>query len=443
MATIGSGDTMLFFRLLRLALFTIFWSLLGCFAFFLIADAIAPDFEIHSTIALAAILVPVMGLGMVIGTIAWALFAGMPGRIFSAVDPIRSQSRDGFAILAYVEQAVRMKVPVVSILDAAAKTERGRLSERLSNLRDLLEGGVDLSVAIEREVPEISDRAVSLIAAGERTGQLQPALARLMAEADQAFEPADYDKRFAGAYIVMMLTAMGMATFFLNVFVEPKFKDIFHDFRIQMPALNRWVFDVSTAIGPAFLIAVAALVVAWMIYGLWVIIFRPRGVPRNLWELIFYMSSFFPWLGASQRNQSWADVCRVLADSFAAGWPAGVAMQQAERLALVPPIREAVRRWNAQVQTGTPIGQAAARAGLPGILVGILSASGDQPSAALDFLGRYYAHRFSRLRILLRGAVVPIAVAFFATCVCLIALSTFLPIVEMTNHIAAWVGSSR
>jgi type II secretory pathway component PulF len=432
----------MFMRLLRLGFFTLFWSLLVCLVLLIVADNIGNELAPPPFIIGLILLVVVIG-GVLVWTNRWVIFRGILSIFPRLIEPARRNQRDGLAVLAYVEQAIRMNVPLSPILEAAAKTERNRLAWRLERLRELIDAGVDLPMALQQEVPEISDRAIGLIAAGESTGQLQSVLARLLAEGELPMINNEYDAHFALIYTVMMLIGMTFILAILGIFVEPKFRDILHDFHMQPPAINQWVISTTMACAPIAAVVVLVLLVIWFIYGLWVMIWRPRGVPRNIWGILMYGISQLPWIGDSQRDRSWADVCRVLADSFAAGWPTDAALAQAQQLSLVPRVRSAVRRWNIQVQGGAPLGEAAGRAALPGMFVGILAAAGDQSAAALEFLNRYYANRFSRLRILLRGALIPAAVLFFATCVALIALSVFLPIIEMINHLAGWVGGMK
>ena len=61
---------------------------------------------------------------------------------------------------------------------------------------------------------------------------------------------------------------------------------------------------------------------------------------------------------------------------------------------------------------------------MPGLVVEMLvpATSGEQVADVFDFLARYYDSRFSRTRLLLRGAVIPLTVFFFAVIVTFVAL---------------------
>src|SRR5665213_2640791 len=157
----------MFMHLLRVAVYTLLWSLPACLLIAIIVNNQSntnwlPD-QLVFVGAMALIVVFVLCIRLYRGPLIGDLVGMMPTR----------NTRDGWAVLAYVEQAVRMNAPLSAILDAAAKTENGRLAWRLAHLRDLIDAGVELSVALQQEVPEVSWRAIGLIAAGERTGQLR------------------------------------------------------------------------------------------------------------------------------------------------------------------------------------------------------------------------------------------------------------------------------
>src|SRR5690348_8233388 len=80
--------------------------------------------------------------------------------------------------LAYLEQAVRLNLPISRMLRAAQQSEKGTLHVRLAALRDLIDSGYPIGVALESAVPEVPDRETALIESAERVGRLPQSLAR-------------------------------------------------------------------------------------------------------------------------------------------------------------------------------------------------------------------------------------------------------------------------
>jgi type II secretory pathway component PulF len=57
------------------------------------------------------------------------------------------------------------------------------------------------------------------------------------------------------------------------------------------------------------------------------------------------------------------------------------------------------------------------------------------------FLARYYAGKFSRLAILLRGAAIPAFTLLFGVIVAFIALGLFTPMISLINSVSKYPGA--
>src|SRR5258708_6616321 len=90
--------------------------------------------------------------------------------------------RRALAMLAYVEQAIRLKTPLPEFLAAMALGESRPMSRLLLDLRHLLVGGAMIPEAMHVAVPALPPRAIDLILVGHRNGTLPQSLARILAE---------------------------------------------------------------------------------------------------------------------------------------------------------------------------------------------------------------------------------------------------------------------
>src|SRR3954462_2218545 len=63
--------------------------------------------------------------------------------------------RRAAAVLSYVEQAVRLNLPLPRMLNAAQRSEHGRLASRLGEFRKRLEDAYPLGAALQTTIPEI------------------------------------------------------------------------------------------------------------------------------------------------------------------------------------------------------------------------------------------------------------------------------------------------
>jgi type II secretory pathway component PulF len=80
---------------------------------------------------------------------------------------------------------------------------------------------------------------------------------------------------------------------------------------------------------------------------------------------------------------------------------------------------------------------------LPGLIPEMLTParSGEQAIEVMAFLARYFDARFSRTRVLIRAAAVPVMVFVFAIIVATIALAMLAPMATLIGNMSA--GSAR
>ena len=109
---------------------------------------------------------------------------------------------------------------------------------------DSVRGGTDLSMALEKYPKAFQSIYVSMVRAGEVSGQLDEILVRL-AEYMEASEKLKRDIRAAMTYPVISLVLVLGITMFLMIGIVPKFKDIFDSLEIDLPGVTKTVMAIS------------------------------------------------------------------------------------------------------------------------------------------------------------------------------------------------------
>jgi type II secretory pathway component PulF len=351
-----------------------------------------------------------------------AVFAGMGLitlvvlLILAGVSRRALRQRRVSVVLTYLEQAVRLNVPLTSLLIAAESSEPRSITRRLGRLRRALDGGASVAEALRDSLREISPRALALIAIAERVGRLPDALDRLVREdhARRIQDPAE--QSFYAAYPVLMVMAILFIVGTVLLFVMPKFVVIFRDFHVALPGVTQLVIAIANVAGQGGWVALLLLLV-WLVTSA----IRDRYWPGRPWNWAWFTG-----------HRDLADVCRVIADSLDAGLPLDAAVRSAGELAVSSSLRWKLYRWVGGIEQGMPATDAARRAGLPSLIAGLTSTA--QVAGARDvfrFLARYYGGRFSRFVQLLRGAAIPAMVFFFGILVAFIALALFLPLISL------------
>lgn len=347
------------------------------------------------------------------------------------------------AAMNYLEQAARLNLPLPPMLAAAEASEGFAMRRRLERLRAEIEGGSPVASALNRALPGAPPRVLGLVAAGERLGRLPQALNRAVA----AERVVTTDRRRAMQaimlrwYPLLMAVAIGPIFFIIMIFVMPKFEAIFRDFGLKLPAATLWMISLwdwlqwpLTVLAVAGVIFACARMFADLIPG-----GRARLGPfRTTHRLAWHVP---PWRGVT-RSRGLADACSVVADALPAGQPADRALSDASDACGNLVLRNTFLRWSGYVSEGMPLADAAKRAGLPALVVGMLRPARDTAGVAdvFAFLTRYYDSRYSTAAALLEGAAIPVMVAIMAFFVLTLALGLFMPLVELINHLPGGKG---
>jgi type II secretory pathway component PulF len=347
--------------------------------------------------------------------------------------------------ISYLEQAVRLNLPLPRMLRAATQSERGVLALRLAALRQMLEEGYPVGMAVESAVPEVNDRDVSVITASERVGRLPQALRRLVREnalATSAENERATNVGFFRAYPLVMTASIGAAVSLYAVFVLPKYEQIMKDFGMRMPPVTRTTMNLVNDVG----VPIATLIL------LYVLIASGRSMeqvinagrmrkPMFRW-LRDHIAWATPFLHGMERDRSLADAFELIAEALAASTPINRAVFEAGKLRVNVVVAKKLQHWFHELEAGQPIAQAARNAWLPRFVWGMLAQSGATASAAdvFSFLARYYRSRFSRTAAVVEAAGVPLLTILFGIVVAFVTVSVFMPLVTMIQSLSAHAG---
>ena len=344
-------------------------------------------------------------------------------------------------ILSYLEQAVRLNLPLPGMLDAARQSEESTTADRLRRLIELLVKGASLETALRLGVPEVSSRVVSLVGAAERTGQLPRTLAHIVDEMQD--RPDDVQRSAFGRWypLLMTLALLGIGSI-LMVFVVPKMQEIFRDYGLRLPGSTRALIAISHGFGESeFLGLPAALVV---IVGVAIVVlggmFEEIWSPARRHRRIAWLDRLAWWIPIWHNlalHRGLADACDTLAGALKAGEPLPRAVEEAAGVRMNEVLSDRLQLWQGGIERGLPTDQAAREAHLPALFCGMIGGSrGDVPIQAVEFLASYYRSRFSRSRELLRAAAIPGMALFFGAFVLFVVAAMFTPLLEMMNNLS-------
>lgn len=349
-----------------------------------------------------------------------------------------ARRKQGMLAVNYLEQAVRQNLPIPPMLAAAERAESGTMRRRLGNLRRQIEGGAPVSIALAVATPGVPARALGVIAVGERIGRLPEALARVVRPAaDKPEEREPVQMIYLRWYPLAMLLSLGTVATTLIIFVIPKYKDIFRDFGLPLPAITEWVLDAYVVLAAPFAVAMA-LVTLVFCGRMFASVIPIPGPPFSMWRwLTDRLAWVTPVWRGSARSRGLADLSYAMADAVEIGQPMDLALLECADACTNLVLHNRVIAWSQYVTLGTPIAEAARKAGLPALVPNLLRTA-DGPAGVRNvflFLARYYDSRHGAAAALIQGAAVPVMVAIFGGVIACLALAMFLPLVTLMNHL--------
>lgn len=169
-------------------------------------------------------------------------------------------------------------VPVVQALDILSEQMDNPSFQRICReVYSSVEGGNNLSDSLEGHRKVFSTLYISMIRAGEISGQLHEILDRLASYLEKS---ASLQKKVKAAlvYPVVVTIIAGAITLFMMTFVIPKFAEIFTSLNAKLPTPTMMLISLSDLIRHNILIVVIVLSVLGFLFGNYI-----KTKPGRLW----------------------------------------------------------------------------------------------------------------------------------------------------------------
>jgi len=323
-----------------------------------------------------------------------------------------------------------------SLKALASETINKNFKNTIDQVAADIEAGSTLAGALEKH-PWVFDKIyVSLVRAGEESGQLPAVLNQLTVY----LEKTDYlRKKIVGAlsYPIIILSVTVLILFVMIIKIVPIFEDVYSRANASLPAPTLMLIAVSQVIRSNILMTLLLMVFVGV--GSYFVIQTDRG--RYLFDR-FKLS--FPIFGPLIQKAAVAKVCRTLSTLIQRGVPLLEALEISSEVAGNRVIQSAIHQGIAKVREGGTIADSLRQSGQFPALVTQMVATGEETGQLPAMLGKsalYYEQQVDITVTALSTLLEPILIVFMGLIGAAIIVSLYLPIFGLGRAIRSGAGA--
>lgn len=355
---------------------------------------------------------------------------GLLAGLFGGQRHVKVKSSEVMVFTRQLSTIVNAGLPLLQGLDILAEqTEDPRFAKVVREIGQAVEAGETFSDALRHYPRVFPDLYVSMVRAGEASGDLDGVLVQL---ADYMEAMADLRRRIRSA-MTYPVVAFGMIILIaagLIIWVVPQFEEIFASFEQALPVPTQMLILVSNVLRSwqAFLAlgVMAALVLAFRIYN------ETPGGRYNVDSLTLRL----PVFGKLARKVAISRFTRTLSTLTRSGVAILAALEIAERTAGNEVFAKAIREAGDSVRNGETLAVPLARSEEFPSMVTRMIGVGEKTGALETMLSKISDFYDSEVRATVDGLtsmIEPILILLMGIVVGSIVVALFLPILQLSS----------
>jgi len=336
----------------------------------------------------------------------------------------------------FTRQLSTMLAAGLALLEAldvlSEQSESVAMRKVSANVASGVRNGADLSAALESSGKTFGPLYVSMVRAGEASGQMDQILERLADHLEDG-DKLRSELRSALTYPVVSLGLVVSITAFLLIGVVPGFRDVFESLDSELPAITTAVLGLSDSIREQWLGCVGLLALPFLL--LWLTKKTERGG-----ELLDRASLRLPVIGEVLRQVALARFSRTFSTLIRAGVPILSALDIVADTAGNRAIARAVRACSTSVQSGNSLCEPLSKSSLFPPMVSRMVGIGERTGsleALLEKIGEFYEGRVRATVSSLTSLIEPILIAVMGVLVGGVVLAVFLPILDIVGELGS------
>lgn len=321
-------------------------------------------------------------------------------------------------------------IPIVGGLEAVGEqVENKTLRQAVLQVRESVEGGMNLTAAIAKQNKIFSPLFVNMMRAGEASGHLAEVLDRLATYLEKS-AGIQRKVKTAMVYPSVVVGMAGSITTLLMLTVVPAFKDIFKTLGSKLPLPTLILLAVSDFMRNYFLLGVAGIVLGIFAFK--------RGVLGTKKGRLWFDRTMLrmPLAGPIVRKVAIAKFARTLATLVRSGVQILQALEIVSETSGNRVVSDAILQVKASIKEGENIATPLAASGVFPPMVVRMIAVGEQTGRLDDMLSKiadFYEEQVDAAVAGLTSAIEPLIIAVLGVIIGSIVAAIFLPIFQMSS----------
>ncbi|WP_342420791.1 type II secretion system F family protein [Paenibacillus sp. FSL E2-0178] len=336
--------------------------------------------------------------------------------------------------IIYCRQFATLMRAGVSIVDAtrilAEQTESKPLRKALLEVNSSLLRGTAFSQAIQDHKKIFPPLFVSMIRAGEETGDLEGTLERLAVYFEKQHTTTEKIKSALTYPITVGVMAIAAVVYLLWAIV-PQFVSMFESMDAELPAITKMVLALSKSIQGQWYIWLIAIILIVIAYQF------AKRTERGAYALD-YAKLKIPVFGKLNQKGSIAQFTRTFSSLYASSVPILQSLAIVEEVAGNRVIGGYLRKASDSLRQGKPLSEPLKKAWVFPPLVTQMIAIGEETGALDQMLAKvadFYEMDVENTVDRLKSLLEPLLIAFLAGVVGIIVASIMLPMFSIYSNI--------
>lgn len=322
-------------------------------------------------------------------------------------------------------------VSMISALEMLTdQTENKKLKEGLKSVKDNVEKGDTLSVAMKKQDGLFPPILLNMIAAGESSGSLEVSLERMSVHFEKDAKIKGMVKK-AFMYPIVLIFVMIAVVVVMLTFVIPQFKSMFDDIGSDLPAFTKAALALSDSLQNTWyiwLIGIAVLILAYKLY-----VSTPNGS-----RVVAALKLKIPVFGSLSVKTACARFSRTLSTLMASGMPLIDSINICAKVLDNVLYKDALVETSRQIERGVSLTTPLEKSGLfPSMVIHMISIGEETGSMEemLTNVADYYDEEVEMTTQQATALMEPIIIVMMALVVCALIAVIYGPMVQLYSDI--------